>query len=150
MWYLFILFYSFLQELFLSTQIKTIMPILQNLNQVTVRVTNHPGPFIPQHKKSMGSRRVLFHDRWMLEQFGTLVLSAWLGKIKQIKRMMNIRVEWFYIEKFQNVNFEKPVVLKVAHVYSNKKIVLQLFKILKSSTRASALKIKNFIAEATF
>jgi hypothetical protein len=45
--------------------------------------------------------------------------------------------------KFQTVNFEKPVVLKVAHDYNNKKIVLQLFKILRSSTRASALKIKN-------
>jgi hypothetical protein len=52
--------------------------------------------------------------------------------------------------KFQNVNFEKPVVLKVAHDYNNKKIVLRLFKILRSSTRASALKIKNFIVEATF
>jgi hypothetical protein len=52
--------------------------------------------------------------------------------------------------KFQNVNFEKPVVIKVAHGYNNKKIVLQLFKILRSSTRASALKIKNFIVEATF
>jgi hypothetical protein len=45
--------------------------------------------------------------------------------------------------KFQNVNFENPVVLKVAHAYNNKKIVLQLFKILRSSTRASALKIQN-------
>jgi hypothetical protein len=45
--------------------------------------------------------------------------------------------------KFQTVNFEKPVVLIVAHDYKNKKIVLQLFKILRSSTRASALKIKN-------
>jgi helix-turn-helix protein len=45
--------------------------------------------------------------------------------------------------KFQNVNFEKPVVLKVAHDHNTKKIVLQLFKILRSSTRASALKIKN-------
>jgi hypothetical protein len=52
--------------------------------------------------------------------------------------------------KFQNVYFEKPVVLKVPHDYKNKKIVLQLFKILRSSTRASALKIKNFIIEATF
>jgi hypothetical protein len=52
--------------------------------------------------------------------------------------------------KFQNVNFEKPVVIKVAHGYNNKKIVLQLFKILISSTRASALKIKSFIVEATF
>jgi hypothetical protein len=43
--------------------------------------------------------------------------------------------------KFQTVYFEKPVVLKVAHDYNNKKIVLQLFKILRSSTRASALKI---------
>jgi hypothetical protein len=51
---------------------------------------------------------------------------------------------------FQIVNFEKPVVLKVAHDYNNKKTVLQLFKILRSSTRASALKIKNFIVEATF
>jgi hypothetical protein len=41
------------------------------------------------------------------------------------------------------VNFEKPVVFKVAHGYNNKKMVLQLFKILRSSTRASALKIKN-------
>jgi hypothetical protein len=45
--------------------------------------------------------------------------------------------------KFQNVNFEKPVVLIVANDYKNKKIVLQLFKILRSSTHASALKIKN-------
>jgi hypothetical protein len=45
--------------------------------------------------------------------------------------------------KFQTVNLEKPAVLKVAHDYNNKKIVLQLFKILRSSTRASALKIKN-------
>jgi hypothetical protein len=45
--------------------------------------------------------------------------------------------------KFQNVNFVNPVVLKVAHDYNNQKIVLQLFKILRSSTRASALKIKN-------
>jgi hypothetical protein len=52
--------------------------------------------------------------------------------------------------KFQNVNFEKPVVLKVAHDYNNKKIVIQLFKILRSSIRASTLKIKNFILEATF
>jgi hypothetical protein len=44
--------------------------------------------------------------------------------------------------KFHTVNFEKPVVLKVAHDYDNKKIVPQLFKILRSSTRASALKIK--------
>jgi hypothetical protein len=56
---------------------------------------------------------------------------------------MNTRVEWFYMVKFQNVNFEKPVVLKVAHDHNNKKIVQQLFKILRSSTRASALKIKN-------
>jgi hypothetical protein len=56
---------------------------------------------------------------------------------------MPIRVEWFYMEKFQNVNFEKPVVFKVAHDYNNKKMVIQLFKILRSSTRASALKIKN-------
>jgi hypothetical protein len=52
--------------------------------------------------------------------------------------------------KFQNVNFEKPVVLKVAHDYNNKKIVLQLFKILISYTCPSALKIKKFIVEATF
>jgi hypothetical protein len=45
--------------------------------------------------------------------------------------------------KFQNVNFGKPVVLKVAHDYNNKKNFLQLFKILRSSTRALALKIKN-------
>jgi hypothetical protein len=43
--------------------------------------------------------------------------------------------------EFQTVNFEKPVVLKVAHDCNNKKIVLQLFKIFRSSTRASALKI---------
>jgi hypothetical protein len=41
------------------------------------------------------------------------------------------------------MNFENPVVLKVAHDYNNKKIVLQLFKILRSSTRTSVLKIKN-------
>jgi hypothetical protein len=52
------------------------------------------------------------------------------------------------MRKFQNVNFEKPVVLKVAHKI--KKIVLRLFKILRYSTRASALKIKNLIVEATF
>jgi hypothetical protein len=56
---------------------------------------------------------------------------------------MVIRVECFYMGKFQNVNFEKPVVLKVAHDHNTKKIVLQFFKILRSSTRASALKIKN-------
>jgi hypothetical protein len=60
------------------------------------------------------------------------------------------RVERFYMRKFQNVNFEKPVVLKVAHDYNNKKIVLQLFKILRSSIRASALKIKFFLVDATF
>jgi hypothetical protein len=54
------------------------------------------------------------------------------------------------MEKFQNLNFEKPVVLKVAYDYNNKTIVLQLLKILRSSTRALALKIENFIAEATF
>jgi hypothetical protein len=43
--------------------------------------------------------------------------------------------------KFQNVTFEKPVVLKDAHDYNNKKIDLQLFKILRS--RPSALKILN-------
>jgi rRNA processing protein Krr1/Pno1 len=52
--------------------------------------------------------------------------------------------------KLQNVKIEKPVVIKVAHGYNNKKIVPHLFKILRSSTRASALKIKNFIVEATF
>jgi hypothetical protein len=46
------------------------------------------------------------------------------------------------MEKFQNVNFEKWI-LKVAHGYKNKKTAAQLFKILRSSTRASALKIKN-------
>jgi hypothetical protein len=40
--------------------------------------------------------------------------------------------------KFQTVNFENPVVLKVAHDYN--KIVLQLFKILRFFTRASAMK----------
>jgi hypothetical protein len=55
--------------------------------------------------------------------------------------ILYIRVEWFYMGKFQTMNFEKPVVLTVAHDY--KKIVPQLFKILRSSTRASALKIKN-------
>jgi hypothetical protein len=54
------------------------------------------------------------------------------------------------MRKFQNVNFEKLVVLNVVHDCDNKKIVLKLFKILRSSTRASALKIKNFIVEATF
>jgi hypothetical protein len=52
--------------------------------------------------------------------------------------------------KFQNVNFEKPVVLKVLDDHNNKKNVLRLFKILRSFTRASALKIKKFIVEATF
>jgi hypothetical protein len=49
------------------------------------------------------------------------------------------------MRKFQNINFEKPVILKVAHDYKNKTIVLrvlQLFKILRSSTRASALNIE--------
>jgi hypothetical protein len=50
--------------------------------------------------------------------------------------------------KFQTMNFEKPVVLKVAHDYNNKKIVTQLFKILRSSTRALALKIKKVDLEA--
>jgi hypothetical protein len=45
--------------------------------------------------------------------------------------------------KFQNVNFVKPVVLKVAHDYENKKIALPLFKIVRSSIRASTLKVKN-------
>jgi hypothetical protein len=48
------------------------------------------------------------------------------------------------------VNLEKPVVLKVAHDYKNKIIVLQLFKILRSFTRASVLKIESFIVEAMF
>jgi hypothetical protein len=47
------------------------------------------------------------------------------------------------MRNFQNVNFEKPVVLKDAHDYNNKKIVLQIFKILRSFTSTSALKIKN-------
>jgi hypothetical protein len=49
--------------------------------------------------------------------------------------------------KFQNVNFEKPVVLKVARDYNNKTIVLQLFEMWRSSNRASALKIVNCIVE---
>jgi hypothetical protein len=52
--------------------------------------------------------------------------------------------------KFQNVNFEKPVVLKVARDYNNKTIVLQLFEMWRSSNRALALKIVNCIVEATF
>jgi hypothetical protein len=48
------------------------------------------------------------------------------------------------------VNLEKPVVLRVAHDYKNKIIVLQLFKILRSFTRASVLKIESFMVEATF
>jgi hypothetical protein len=32
------------------------------------------------------------------------------------------------MEKFQNVNFEKPVVLKVAQKYKKQNIVLQLFQ----------------------
>jgi hypothetical protein len=52
--------------------------------------------------------------------------------------------------KFQNVNFEKPVGLKFAQNYKNKNIVLHFFKILRSSTRTSALKIENFIVLATF
>jgi hypothetical protein len=51
--------------------------------------------------------------------------------------------------KFPNVNFEQPVVLKTAHKNNNKNIFLQLSKILRSSTRASALKIENFIVKAT-
>jgi hypothetical protein len=54
------------------------------------------------------------------------------------------------MRKFQNVNFEKPVVLKVAHKYNNKNIVLQLFKVLRSSTRASALKVENFIVSTNY
>jgi hypothetical protein len=52
--------------------------------------------------------------------------------------------------RFQNLHFEKPVVLKVAHDYKKKKKKLQLFKVFRSSTRTSALKIKKFIVEATF
>jgi hypothetical protein len=33
------------------------MPILQNLNQVTVQVTNHPGPLIAPHKKNAGPNK---------------------------------------------------------------------------------------------
>jgi hypothetical protein len=54
------------------------------------------------------------------------------------------------MEKFQNVNFEKPLVLKAAHNYNNKNIVQELFKSFISSTRASTLKNENFIVEATF
>jgi hypothetical protein len=43
---------------------------------------------------------------------------------------------------FELIKFERPVVLKVAHKNNH--------KILRSSTRASALKIENFIVEATF
>jgi hypothetical protein len=52
--------------------------------------------------------------------------------------------------KFQNVNYENPVVLKVAHKYKNQNIVLQLFEILRSAFRAPVLKIENFIVVATF
>jgi helix-turn-helix protein len=52
--------------------------------------------------------------------------------------------------KFQNVNFEKLVVLKITHDYNNKIIVPQLFKILRLSTCASVLKIENFIVEVMF
>jgi hypothetical protein len=47
-------------------------------------------------------------------------------------------------------DFEQPVILKIAHDYDNKTFVLQLFKILRCSTRASALKIKIFIGESEF
>jgi hypothetical protein len=53
------------------------------------------------------------------------------------------------MRRFQKVNFGKPVVLKVAHDYNNKTIVLQLFKILRSFS-ASVLKIEDFVVEATF
>jgi hypothetical protein len=63
---------------------------------------------------------------------------------------MRISLECCYVGKFQIVNLEKPVVLKVAHDYKNKIFVLQLFKILRSFTRASVLKIESFIVEVTF
>jgi hypothetical protein len=43
------------------------------------------------------------------------------------------------MRKFQNVNFEKPVVLKVAHDSNNQKLVIQLPKILRSSTQRVGL-----------
>jgi hypothetical protein len=54
------------------------------------------------------------------------------------------------MRKIQNVNFETLEVLKVSHNCNNKTAVLQLFQILRSSTRAFALKIENFIVEAIF
>jgi hypothetical protein len=44
------------------------------------------------------------------------------------------------MEEFQNVNFEKHVILKNTHDYDNKTLVQYLFKILWSSIRASKIK----------
>jgi hypothetical protein len=75
-----------------------------------------------------------------------------IKKLNQLHNIWNINVSTFVeahlsgmilFEDFQNVNFEKPVVLKDAHDYNNKKIVPQLFKILRSFTSAWVLKIKN-------
>jgi hypothetical protein len=50
---------------------------------------------------------------------GSVVFFKDFGSSSNIP--LGIRVEWFYMEKFQNVNFEKPVALKVAQDYNNKK-----------------------------
>jgi hypothetical protein len=50
------------------------------------------------------------------------------------------RVEWFsFFDKFIN-----PGVLKVACDYDNKTFTIELFKILRSSSRKRAMKIENF------
>jgi hypothetical protein len=46
------------------------------------------------------------------------------------------------MRKLKNINFEKPLVLNVAHDYNNETIVLQLFKNFKFSTHPTALKIE--------
>jgi hypothetical protein len=64
----------------------------------------------------------------------------WLEHIKNTKATLahttcgELTKGAYPVEKFQNGNFEKPVVLKVSHDYNNKKIVLELFKILRSSS----------------
>jgi hypothetical protein len=76
---------------------------------------------------------------WAL--FLTLKNVHFLASNKIPDWLIHTRVEWFYMGKFQTVNFEKPVVLKVAHHYKNKKIVLHLFKILRSSTQFLPLRV---------
>jgi hypothetical protein len=63
-----------------------------------------------------------------------------LKKYWKMLTSINIRVEWFaFFWEIQN-----PWALKSWMCSSQPTFVLQLFKILRSSTRASALKIENF------